>query len=137
MDRKGGGLDLKKIVISIQNSLLAEAIATALKKQGQFKPERIAPGDSEEIVPVCCALRADILLMETTHLVQSTLESRLRICDTLQKRLQECKLVLICDENADAELADRVKQAKQAGRIDAFFYASVTSSYLAAALDAL
>ena len=128
---------MKKIIISIQNSLLAEAIAMALKKQGQFAPERIAPGRSEEIVPACCAIRADILLMEVTHLVYSTLESRLVICDTLRQKLPECRLVLICDESADAELADRVKQTKQSGRIDAFFYASVTSSYLAAAFYAL
>lgn len=34
-------------------------------------------------------------------------------------------------------LADRVKQAKQFGKISSFFYSSVTADYLAAALDAL
>ena len=128
---------MKKIIISIQNSLLAEAIALSLKKQGQFAPERIEPSKSVEIVPTSIAISADILLMEVSHLIHSTLEARLAICDTLRHEVPECRLVLICDERADVELANRVKRAKQSGRIDAFFYASVTSNYLADALDAL
>ena len=49
----------------------------------------------------------------------------------------ECKVLLLVDENADAELAEAVKQAKKDGLIDNFIYASITSSYLAAVLDTL
>ena len=38
---------------------------------------------------------------------------------------------------ADPELAQRVMQARQLGRIDGFLYASVTEAYLTAALEAL
>ncbi len=128
---------MKRIVISIQNPMLAEAIAMELKKQGQFNPERIHPKKSEDIVSVCQTIHADILLMEVTHLYQSSLESRLKICNTIQKQIPECKLALICDDSADVALSDEVKQAKQLGKIDAFFFMSVTARYLAAALDAL
>ena len=49
----------------------------------------------------------------------------------------ESKIVLLCDENAEKDVAYSVKAAKQDGRIDAFFYASVSTSYLIAALDTL
>ena len=128
---------MKRIVISIQNFMLAEAIAMALKKQGQFNPERIHPEKSEDIVSVCRTIQADILLMEVTHLYQSNMESRLKICSTMKEQMPECKLALICDDSADSALADEVKQTKQLGRIDTFFFMSVTARYLVAALDAL
>jgi hypothetical protein len=51
--------------------------------------------------------------------------------------LPSCKTALLCDEQAYPDLADKVKQAKQFGKISSFFYSSVTADYLAAALDAL
>jgi len=128
---------LKKILVSVQNSLLAEAIIMALKKQGQFRPDRIPSSKSEEIVLISLNMRADILLMEATYLPSSSLDTRIQICNQLREKLPECKLVLLCDDDAAPDIADRVKQAKQNGQIDAFFYASVTANYLTAALDAL
>ena len=55
----------------------------------------------------------------------------------MRAALPECKFVLLCDENSDAELAQQVKCARQDRLIDAFLYASVTPAYLTAALDAL
>ena len=57
--------------------------------------------------------------------------------DELRRELPGCKMVLLCDETAYPELARDVMRAKQAGKIDAFFYASVTAEYLTAALDSL
>lgn len=128
---------MKKILVSVQNSLLAEAIIMALKKQGQFRPDRIPSSKSEEIVLISLNMRADILLMEATYLPSSSLDTRIQICNQLREKLPECKLVLLCDDDAAPDIADRVKQAKQNGQIDAFFYASVTANYLTAALDAL
>ncbi len=52
-------------------------------------------------------------------------------------RLLGILMPLLCDENSDEELARRVKIARQDHKIDAFFYTSVTPSYLTAAVDAL
>lgn len=128
---------MKKILVSVQNALLAEAIIMALKKQGQFRPDRVSPNRSEEIVPTCLDINAEILLMEVSYLPALSLDRRLTICNQIRHKLPGCKLVLLCDEDASPETAARVKQAKQLGQIDAFFYASVTESYLTAALDAL
>ena len=55
----------------------------------------------------------------------------------IKEHLPNCKTALLCDEQSYPDLADRVKQAKQFGKISSFFYSSVTADYLAAALDAL
>ena len=57
--------------------------------------------------------------------------------DALRQELPGCKMALLCDETAYPELAREVMRVKQTGQIDAFFYASVTAEYLAAALDAI
>ena len=48
-----------------------------------------------------------------------------------------CKIVLVVDENTEKKLADKVRQAKKDGLVDNFIYGSVSSSYLAAVIDAL
>ena len=48
-----------------------------------------------------------------------------------------CRIALLCDEVADPDLEEQVMHARRFGRIDAFFYASVTANYLIAALEAL
>ena len=60
-----------------------------------------------------------------------------RIVERVRAAVPNCKFVLLCDENSDAELARQVKCARQDRLIDAFLYASVTPTYLTAALDAL
>ena len=67
----------------------------------------------------------------------SEIEKRLELCGKVKEYLPSCKTALLCDEQAYPDLADRVKQAKQFGKISSFFYSSVTADYLAAALDAL
>mgnify|MGYP003453130778 CR=1 FL=1 len=57
--------------------------------------------------------------------------------EKIKEYLPNCKTALLCDEQAYPDLADKVKQAKQFGKISSFFYSSVTANYLAAALDAL
>lgn len=128
---------MKNIVVSMRNTLLAESIVRELRETGNFRPEKIFPNRISDIIPVCKALRADVLVMEVGRPPDYSLEDRLAIVEALNRVLPECKTALICDENADPEIADRVKIVKQDGRIDAFFYASVTASYLMAMLDTL
>jgi hypothetical protein len=45
--------------------------------------------------------------------------------------------VFLCDENSAPDLAREVIQAKKDGLIDNFFYSSVGSNYLVAALTAM
>ena len=128
---------MKDFVISVQNTLLSEAIVQALVRRGQFRCQQVAPGQPQEIVSVCRTLRADILLMEVNRFPAAVLEKRLEIGAKLRSILPECRVVLLCDEVADPELAERVMRTRQLGQIDGFFYASVSASYLSAALESM
>ena len=128
---------MKNIVISMQNTLLSEAIARAFSDTGEFRIEQILPGRTGDTLSLCAAVRADILLMEVSRLPAYTLESRLKLIECVRRAMPNCKFVLLCDENSDPEQARRVMIARQDRLIDAFLYASVTPAYLTAALDAL
>jgi len=75
--------------------------------------------------------------MEVTHTAHTTLEARLHEGEQIRKMVPGCKIVLLCDENVSPDIAADVVAAKKAGRIDAFYYSSVTGKYLVAALYAL
>ena len=128
---------MKNIVVSMPNTLLAEAIAGALLKTGEFRVEQALPGRPEDAPSLCTSARADVLLMEVSRLSGYTLDDRMRLIAAVRDAVPGCKFALICDENSDPELARRVMHARQDRRIDAFFYTSVTSKYLTAAIDAL
>ena len=128
---------MKNIVISMQNTLLSEAIARAFSDTGEFRVEQVLPGKTNDTLSLCCAMQAEILLMEVSRLPAYTLESRLKLIECVRRAMPNCKFVLLCDENSDPELARRVKIARQDHKIDAFFYTSVTPGYLTAAVEAL
>ena len=130
-------MELKNIVISMQNSLLSGAIARALSERGQFRCQQVAPGRPQEIASACKALAADILLMEVNRFPAAKLNRRLETGAQARRSRPTCRVVLLCDEVADPELAEQVMQARQDGRIDGFFYASVTAGYLGAALESM
>ena len=128
---------MKNIVISMQNTLLSEAIARAFSDTGEFRIEQILPGKTNDTLSLCCAMQAEILLMEVSRRPAYTWESRLKLIECVRRAMPNCKFVLLCDENGDPELAHRVVIVRQDRLIDAFLYASVTPAYLTAALDAL
>ena len=129
---------MREIVVSMQNTLLSEAVARLLAETGEFRVEQVLPGKTGDTFSLCRAAQADILLMEVSRWEGYTLESRLRL---IERRAPEnrpgCRFALLCDENSDPELARRVMIVRQDRLIDAFLYASVTPAYLTAALDAL
>ena len=128
---------MRDIVISMQNTLLSEAVARALSEAGEFRVEQVLPGKTGDAFSLCQAAQADILLMEVSRLSAYALENRMSLIERVRAAVPNCKFVLLCDENSDAELARQVKCARQDRLIDAFLYASVTPTYLTAALDAL
>lgn len=128
---------MKSIVVSMQNTLLTEAIMGALTATGDFRPSRILNDKVSDTPFLCRAVHADILLMEVARRSGFTQEERLVLAQKVRKEVPTCRVALICDENSDPDMAFSVKSAKQRGNIDAFFYGSVTAAYLTAALDAL
>ena len=128
---------MREIVVSVQNTLLSEAVARSLAETGEFRVEQVLPGKTGDTFSLCRAVQADILLMEVSRLPAYTLESRLKLIECVRRAMPNCKFVLLCDEYGDPELARRVKIARQDHKIDAFFYTSVTPGYLTAAVEAL
>lgn len=129
---------MKKIAVSIRNRVFAEGILMILGQTGDFRPVRIPDQKPEAIVLECRSIKPEILLMDVTPASpEATLASRLQMIEALRQELPDCKMAILCDETAYPELAREVMRVKQTGQIDAFFYASVTAEYLAAALDAI
>ena len=128
---------MKKIVVSIQNSLLAEMLTINLRESGEFIPQRCLFKKKNEEYDNCRLLSADILLMEVSYTPATTLKKRMEDVERVRKTVPDCKIVLLCDENSAPNVAHEVAQAKQDGVIDGFFYSSVGAKYLLAALNAL
>ena len=128
---------MRRIVVSVQNGLLAEALTQLFQISGEFEPYRIAVEGHNRTVDACLACVADIVLMEVTWVHNTSLEARLYESEQLRGLLPNCKIVLLCDEKVSPEIAQSVIEAKRSGRIDAFYYSSLTGRYLLAALYAL
>lgn len=129
---------MKIIVISMINRLLSGAIIRYIKERGELMPIRVVDFNKEgEPYITCKAHKAHMLLMETMEAPYFTLEERLETAKKLREVLPSCKVVILCDENADPDMAEKVKEAKKLGLIDSFFYSSVSGEYLSAMLDAL
>jgi hypothetical protein len=120
----------------MQNSLFCNAIADTLRRSGnELEPYTVNSPD--KIVDDCKWIAPYALLMEVTGYSPWKLEERLKIRDAVKAKDPECKIVLIVDENAEKEVAKRIKQAKKDGIIDQFIYGSISASYLADIVDSL
>jgi hypothetical protein len=127
---------MRRILINMQNSLFCNAIADTLRRSGnELEPYTVNSPD--KIVDDCKWIAPYALLMEVTGYSPWKLEERLKIRDVVKAKDPECKIVLIVDENAEKEVAKRIKQAKKDGIIDQFIYGSISASYLADIVDSL
>lgn len=80
---------------------------------------------------------ANLLVMDINCSGDSAFEVRMYPVRAVKNRLPEIKVAFLCDKTSDENVAYKVKRKKEEGAIDAFFYKSVQSDYLADALDAL
>ena len=80
------------------------------------------------------ACNPDIVLMEVSQAVGSTMPERMTEVEQLRLMVPACKIVFLCDENISPEIAKNVVSLKKNREIDAFYYSSVTGKYLIAAL---
>lgn len=128
---------MKNVIVSIQNGLLSEAISRMLHESGSFKTYRIPINQACSIVSDCVSLAADILLMEVSGVSGTTFDERISEGKKVKENIPECKIVLLCDENSNPEIARQVVNAKKQDAIDSFLYSSVTGSYLTAMMDSL
>ena len=127
---------MRMVVIDMQNTLFADAVAEALRRfDSDFEP--IMSESPEKILFLCDSVLANVLIREVTAYTPWKLEERMKIRDKLKKTNPDCKIVLVVDENTEKKLADQVRQVKKDGLIDNFIYGSVSSTYLSAVIDTL
>ncbi len=128
---------MRKIIVSVQNGLLAESISRLLEESGEFLLYRSVAGSRNSLIMDCTMYDAEIVLMEVSLGNGLSLPARLEEAKQIRTSNPECKIILLCDENTAPDLAREVAMAKKDGCIDGFFYSSVTGRYLVAALAAL
>ena len=128
---------MRRILVSIQNGLLAEGLTEILKQSGEFEPYRVAVDHKKRTVPACMACNPDLVLMEVSQAAGSTMPERMEEVAQLRQMVPACRIVFLCDENISPEIARNVVSLKKNRQIDAFYYSSVTGKYLIAALYAL
>lgn len=127
---------MKRAVLSIRNRLILEAVTLALKRAG-IAVEKTSSQSAPEILLACEAAKAHLLVMDVTRNGEGTFDLRMQTVKSVKAQNPDIKVALLCDKVSDAAIADKVRCAKEEGAIDAFFYESVPSDYLADALDAL
>ena len=128
---------MKRIVVSMQNGLLAESIMRILEESNEFLIYRSVIGSRNSLAADCAMYGAEIVLMEASLGLGSSLQSRLAETKQIKTANPVCKVVVLCDENTAPDLAREVVLAKKDGLVDGFLYSSVTGSYLVAALASL
>ena len=127
-----------KILVSIHNGLMAEAMTAMLQGSGEFEPFPLSVGNKNSDIARECELRdVQMVLLEVSYANGTTLETRMKEVRQIRSAVPDCKIVLLCDENSAPEIARDVMLAKKDGLIDNFFYSSVTARYILAALLAL
>ncbi len=127
---------MKRSVLAIRNRLVLEAVANALTRIG-FAVEKSFSQENEQILAMVTAFSASYLVMDVTRSGDGTFNMRMDTIKTIKSLDSQIKIILLCDNVSDDDNAYKVKCAKEEGKIDAFFYESVPSDYLADAIDAL
>lgn len=127
---------MKRAVLAIRNRLVLEAVTDALKRIGFFV-EKCFSQETERILALLNALSATFLVMDVTRSGDGTFDMRMNTVKEVKKQKPEVKIALLCDNVSDETIAYKIKIAKEEEIIDAFFYESVPSDYLADVLDSL
>ncbi len=127
---------MKRAVLAIKNTLILEVVTKALEYIGFFVQKSFSQ-DEDKISTLVKTLSANVLIMDVTRWEDGTFDSRMSVASSVKQQNPEIKVALLCDSVSDEDIAYRIKCAKKEGRIDAFFYESVPSDYLADVIDSL
>ena len=120
-----------------KNRIITEDKANTLRADEQGEFYVVPTTTSEEALEYGVTCDPYAVLMEVNGYPPYVLEERLKIRDAVKKVNPDCKIVLVVDENSEKKVAEEVRRAKKAGRIDQFIYGSISASYLVALMDTL
>lgn len=127
---------MKRVIVAIQNVLVLEAIINALNKRGIFTEKSLC-SDPQNIASLCKSMYADILVMDVTRFGEGEFINRMKTLKEVRSLNPNTKICFIFDNNSDNDLFYKILNAKETGQIDAFFYQSVPSDYVADVISTL
>lgn len=127
---------MKRAILAIRNTLILEAVMNSLK-ESSFLVEKASSQETDKILAIMNALLADFLIIDVTRCGDGTFDQRMETVLAAKKQNPSVKIALLCDNVSNEESVYRIKQAKEEGKIDAFFYESVPSNYLVDVIDSL
>ena len=120
---------MKKIVVYLQNFLIADSIAAAFKNSN-YDIDVVRAETPQDTVELCRVYKPFVLVMEVTAYTPWMLSERLKLRDKVKAVCPDCKIALIVDSNTEKQAAKDIREAKKNGIIDQFFYGSMTAEYL-------
>lgn len=121
---------MRRVVAAIQNVLVLEAILNALNKHGIYA-EKALSSEPKKIALLCKSLFADVLIMDVSRFGNTTFDNRVETINEVKNQNPKIKIYFVFDNESDNELVFKILNAKEMGQIDAFFYQSVPSDYIA------
>ena len=127
---------MKKVIVAILNTLVCEAVIGALKRKGFFTEKSLSQ-DPHKIAVACDVFFADVLLMDAGRSAENSFDRRMETVRCAKKKNRVLKTGLLCHNVSDPEIAQEVKQARETGLIDVFFYESVQTDYLCDVVDSM
>ncbi len=127
---------MKKIVLDMQSGIHAHNMERMLMQE--LEDCQVVISESPDSTPEWCrSHRPDVLLMEVKAYSPWMFAERMAIRDKVRQNMNDCRIILFVDDESDAELTEKVRQAKRAGRIDAFLFGSVSENYFASVIDSV
>lgn len=128
---------MRRVILNMKDYIFADAVAKTLRADEQGEFYVVPTTSTEEVLQYGISCEPYAVLMEVNGYPPYVLEERLKIRDAIKKVNPDCKIVLVVDENSEKKVAEEVRKAKKAGRIDQFIYGSISASYLVALMDTL
>ena len=128
---------MRRVILNMKDRIFADAVANTLRADEQGEFYVVPTTTSEEALEYGVTCDPYAVLMEVNGYPPYVLEERLKIRDAVKKVNPDCKIVLVVYENSEKKVAEEVRRAKKAGRIDQFIYGSISASYLVALMDTL
>lgn len=127
---------MRTVVLDLHSYAVSDAMWKAFQDTGGFRPRvSEAPARTAEH---CRLFEAFAVVLEVVgRLPAYSLEERLRLRDELRGTCPACKVVLIVDEKAEREIAEKCREAMRKKEIDLFVYGSASVNHLISLLDVL
>ena len=122
------------VMLVLCRRVIADLLIRAVEKKGVM--EAFGIYNYENAVDTAASRRPDIALVEIPEQYDNSAKDTLMICDGIKEASPGCKITILCPEKDEAGVNACV-EAKQAGRIEDYFFYDSGVDYLVSKLKAL